>query len=82
MNDDRYQRNSARLAEIYGADESTERVVLFSFRSSYYYVGFTLLRYGENWKISSQTSPMANVSALGVPEKTTKQEFESMINGD
>jgi hypothetical protein len=82
MSDERYQRTSAKLAEIYGADESTERVVLFSFKYNYYYVGFTLLRYGENWKISYQQSPIANTPALGVPEKTTKQEFESMINGD
>jgi hypothetical protein len=82
MNEDRYQKNAATIASIYGADESTERVALFSFRSSYYYVGFTLLRYGEGWKISNQSSPIAGTNAIGAPEKTTKQEFESMINGD
>jgi hypothetical protein len=82
MNEDRYQRTAAKTAEIYGADESTERVALFLLGQNYYYVGFTLLRYGENWKISYQSSPIANTAALGVPEKTTPQEFESMINGD
>ena len=82
MNDARYLENAAKLASIYGADESTERVALFSFEGNYYYLGFTLLRYGDNWKISSQTSPLAGTSALGTPQKTTVEEFESMINSN
>ena len=80
MNDARYLENAARNARIYGADESTERVALFSFEQNYYYVGFTLLRYGTNWKIYSQDSPLANTSPLGTAEKTTEAEFESMTN--
>jgi hypothetical protein len=80
MNDPKYIENAAKSARDYGADESTERVALFSFEQSYYYIGFTLLRYGENWKISSQSSPLAGTSVLGTPKKTTVEEFESMIN--
>jgi hypothetical protein len=82
MNNERYRETAAKLAAIYGADESTERVALFSFEKNYYYVGFTLLRYGETWKISGQVSPLANTKALGTPEETTVEEFESMIKGD
>jgi hypothetical protein len=82
MNSDRYLKNAAALASIYGADESTERVALFSFEQNYYYLGFTLLRYGENWKISDQFSPLAGTNNSGAPEKTTVEEFEGMINGD
>ena len=81
MNSAKYQANAAKMASIYGADESTERVALFSFEGNYYYLGFSLLRYGDNWKISNQISNLAGTSALGTPQKTTIEEFESMING-
>jgi hypothetical protein len=77
-----YQNNATQNALAYGADESTERVVLFSFAQNYYYVGFTLLRYGDSWKISSPTSALANTNALGAPTKTTVEKFDSMINGN
>ncbi len=80
MSSTRYQDNAAKLAHVYGADESTERVALFSFGQDYYYVGFSLLRYGDNWKISSQTSPLANVPSTGQAQKTTVQQFENMIS--
>lgn len=78
----RYVENSTKNARVYGADESTERVALFSFEQDYYFIGFTLFRYGENWKISSQTSPISGASMLGTPQKTTVAEFESMINSN
>ncbi len=81
MNDSKYIQNAANYASVYGADKSTERVVLFSFEQGYYYIGFTLLRYGENWKIISQSSPLAGTGVLGTPQKTTVEEFDSMING-
>lgn len=77
-----YQNNATQSALAYGADESTERVALFSFAQNYYYVGFTLLRYGDSWKISSPTSALANTNVLGAPVKTTVDKFESMINGN
>jgi hypothetical protein len=80
MNNAKYLDNATKSAHIYGADESTERVALFSFEQNYYYLGFTLLRYGENWKISNQTSPLAGTNALGAPQKTTAEEFESMTS--
>jgi hypothetical protein len=80
MSNAKYLENTAKIALIYGADESTERVALFTFEQNYYYLGFTLLRYGENWKISSPTSALANSNILGAPQKTTVEEFESMIS--
>jgi PBP1b-binding outer membrane lipoprotein LpoB len=82
MSNAKYLENADKMARAYGADESTERVALFSFGGNDYYVGFTLLRYGDNWKIRDQTSPLANTNALGAPEKTTAEGFERMINGD
>jgi hypothetical protein len=80
MSSAEYMENAAEIAKIYGADESTERVALFLFEQNYFFVGFTILRYGENWKISSQTSPLADISSLGMPQPTTVEEFEQMIN--
>jgi hypothetical protein len=71
-----------RIAEIYGADEFTERVVLFLFEGDYYYVGFGLLRYGETWKISSASSILGNTSYNGVAEETTEEAFQDLIGGD
>jgi hypothetical protein len=82
MSTTRYLENAAAIARVFGADESTERVALFLFEEKYYYVGFTLLRYGESWKISRQTSAMAATNALGVAHSTTPEEFETMISGD
>jgi hypothetical protein len=78
MSSDRYKENALKIALVYGADDSTERVALFSFEQNDYMLGFTLLQYGENWKISSLSSPIANTSVLGGAGKTTKEEFESM----
>ena len=81
MNSAQYVKNESAIAQVYGADESTERVVLFTFEQNYYVAGFSLLRYGESWKISSLDSPMAGSTSLGTAGKTTVQDFEAMVNG-
>lgn len=86
MDGDPYRQSAAKHALVYGADESTERVALFSFEQNYYYVGFTLLRYGDSWKIIDQISAVANASyhtdSLGAAQKTTIDEFNKMTNGN
>lgn len=79
MDTAQYRDNAAKRARVYMADELTERVVLFSFEQNYYALGFTLLRYGDNWKIISQNSPMANTPALGAAQKITVEAFDSMF---
>lgn len=80
VTDARYSEIAAQRARSFGADESTERLVLFSFEQNYYYIGFTLLRYGANWKISDQGSPIGGTQSLGTAQKTTEEGFESVIN--
>jgi hypothetical protein len=80
MDSAKYRDNVAKTALSYGADESTERVVLLSFEQNYYSLGFTLFRYGENWKISSATSALANSNALGAAQPTTVEEFDSLTS--
>lgn len=75
MSTPRYLENAASAAITFGADESTERVVLFSFEDADYYTGFQLLRYGDGWKINRQSSPLGNTEPSGVPTSTTEAEF-------
>ncbi len=82
MKDAKYLENAAKIAHVYGADEATERVALFSFEGKTYYLGFTLLRYGDNWKIGYAASGLSNANVMGSPEPITIDEFESMINGN
>ena len=74
----RFQANVAKQAAIYGADELTERVALLSFEGNDYLLGFTLVRYGDNWKVMNQTSNLAGTSALGTVAPTTPEEFAGL----
>lgn len=78
MDTARYHENAVKAANVYSADDSTERVALFSFEGDFYMLGFTLLRYGESWKIISVSSPIGNTTALGLPVKMTAAEFAAM----
>jgi hypothetical protein len=80
MENANYKKNAANLALIYGADESTERIALISLGGNDFYVGFTLLRYGNNWKINVAYSSLAATPVLGMAVKTTVDEFNAMIN--
>jgi hypothetical protein len=78
-NTERNLNNWHSLAQVYGADEFTERVVLLLFEGDYYYIGFMLLRYGENWKISSAASSLGNTNFNGTPLATTEEGFHGLI---
>jgi hypothetical protein len=80
MSSAKYLTNATALAHVYGADESTERIALLQFGDSYYAIGFTLLHYGQTWKILNISSPMANTPSTGAPQKITVQGFDNQIN--
>lgn len=67
--DELYLRNATRKAAVFGADESTERFVLVSFEGGLFVAGFTLLRYGSDWRVASQDSPLQGTSPLGTAEQ-------------
>lgn len=71
------QRNRNELAKIYGADTITERVALVSFEGLHFVVGFSVIRYGDEWRVYSQDSPLANL--VGPPQRITPEEFETML---
>lgn len=62
----RYLDNAAKQAAVQGADELTERVAVVLFEDRGYTVGFTLLRYGDTWKVGSQSSAIAGTPWSGV----------------
>jgi len=76
----RYLAVAASQAKTYGADELVERIALLSFEGTYSYIGFTLLRYGDNWGVSSQVSALAGTSSLGVPTPVTPEAFDTSLN--
>jgi hypothetical protein len=78
MQGERYQENAELQASSYGAEELTERVALFYFEGELYYVGFTLVRYGDSWKVLGQTSPMAGTDSLGTAIPTTLDDYEAL----
>jgi hypothetical protein len=67
--------NTAKQAATYGADEITERLALVSFEGKSYGIGFTLLRYGDVWKVSSQVSNLAGTSPLGSALPMSPDEY-------
>ena len=76
----RYLENSATLAATYGADELTERLALFYFEGQTYSLGFTLLRYGDSWLVSSQSSPIGGTNTLGTATPMSVEEYESITS--
>lgn len=78
---ERYLQNAARMAAAYGADESTERLALIALDGRTYGLGFTVLRYGDDWLVSSQSSPMAQTPVLGTATPMTREEFDAATGG-
>jgi hypothetical protein len=79
FNSERTQKIWARMAQPYGADALTERIALVSFDGLQFAIGFSLLRYGDDWAVSWQSSTLANLNGMGVPKRVTTDEFEAMI---
>lgn len=80
--DARYLEFAATNAAMHGADDRTERLVLFSFEGGLYDVGFTLLRYGDSWKVESQAAPVGDGSPYGVARPTTAEAYERQTRGE
>lgn len=62
---ERNMQNFVRQAATYGAQERTERVILYDLNGAAFCGGFSLLRYGDSWFINSLNSVLAGQSSLG-----------------
>ena len=58
----------AESAREFGADEQTDRVALLDFEGEAFAIGFTLLRYGDGWKVSSQASVLSGLPTWGAAQ--------------
>jgi hypothetical protein len=81
-NNTRWLDNAALQAAAYGADELTERLVLFDLDGKLYDVGFQLLRYGDTWKVASQNSNLAGTTVLGTARPATLEEYQLETSGE
>jgi hypothetical protein len=75
-NDERFLDIMAGIAATYGADEMTERLALVELDGTTWGVGFTLIRYGDAWRVSSQQSVLGNTTAFGTAEPMTRAEYD------
>jgi hypothetical protein len=80
LNSERARTNAQREAKIFGADDMTERVVLYQLGSDYYAGGMHLLKYGKYWRITSLNSMYADMSALGNVVRITPEKFDKIGN--
>lgn len=67
MASERYLDTMAKQAAVWGADEMTERVATVSLEGRDWLVGFTLMRFGDDWRVAFQTSAIGGTSANGAP---------------
>lgn len=57
------------MARVYGADDATERIVLYKLNDSYYWGGMHLIKYGKYWRIDGLNSAFADQNAFGFLQK-------------
>ena len=78
---ERYLDTVAQIAATYAADEMVERLALIELDGETFGLGLSLLRYGDEWSVSTQSSPVGGTSALGTAEPMTRQEFDARTGG-
>jgi hypothetical protein len=70
----------ALRARTAGVDELTERVALVSFDHDLYWVGFTLGRYGDGWKVQEQVAILAGSDSSGIANPTTVEDCDELTS--
>ena len=71
--------NFTKTAVLCGAQEMTERIVLYELDGRLFLGGFGLLRYADGWKIQRLNSNLAGLSAMGTVEETTLNAYASQL---
>lgn len=67
-----------KQAEALGADEMTERIVLYRLNGKHYAGGFALLRYGNQWLVYRFNSIIANQNGYGGVQPTREGAYLQM----
>lgn len=79
VNSERQQRLFSQHARIFHGDAATERVALLSFDGLDFMVGFSLIRYGDDWLVERMMSWIAETSMFAPAKRITPDEFEALI---
>lgn len=79
LESEKNRENFARMAEIYGAQEMTERIVLYELGGRTFLGGFGLYRYGSGWKICRLHSSLAGLSPTGAAVEASPEEYAGML---
>lgn len=80
--DPRWLELAERQARILGADELTQRLALVSLEGRLFDVGFTLVRYADDWKILDQAASLGGTDSWGAARLTTSEEYEARTGGE
>lgn len=77
---ERHRENEKKIAQRYGAEDYTARIALVSLEGTSYVMGFSLLKYGGAWYISSLTaiSESGVITTSGEPVQVTEVEYMAM----
>ena len=81
QNDPKYTANMVSAAKAFGADEWADLLALVSFEGKDYGVGFSLVRYGTDWRVADQVSNLAGTDSLGIAKPMTRDEYDSLTTG-
>ena len=73
------QKSLKSRADLYGADKATEMIALIKMNNTHYWAGFSLLKYGNGWKISSMQSYIVNQPATGAATEVTEDAYKNMV---
>lgn len=79
LNSEQQQRLFSQHAKFFHGDAAAERVALLSFDGRDFLVGFSLLRYGDDWLVEDMMSRITDTGFLGGAKRTTPEEFEALI---
>lgn len=77
---DRYLKLAVDQARPFGAQESTERLVLVERSGITYVFGLHFLKYGKYWKIDVLCSYLGSLPATGTAEKKERSSYEADIS--
>lgn len=79
LNSESQQRLFSKHAKFFQGDAETERVALLSFDGRDFLVGFSLIRYGDDWLVEGTRPWIAETNRMGGAKRTTPDEFEALI---
>ncbi len=68
------------IAGTYGADKSTDRIVLYELNGETYLGGYTLLFYDNRWGILGLYSDLGDTSPYGAAEKISEEAYEHLLD--